>query len=79
MALNEALSIRIDELLAEKGITQYRLAIKSGLSSEAISKIRLQKNKMCAINIIYEIAQGFDMTLEEFFSGPLFSKENITD
>ena len=79
MTLNEALSIRIDELLAENGITQYRLAIKSGLSSEAISKIRLQKNKMCAVNIIYEIAHGFDMTLEEFFDSPLFGTENITD
>lgn len=79
MTLNEALSIRIDELLKKNNITQYRLAIKSGLPSESISKIRLQKNKMCAINIIYEIAQGFDMTLEEFFSSPLFSKENITD
>lgn len=79
MTLNEALSIRINELLEEKNITQYRLAMNSGLPSEAISKIRLQKNKMCAINVIYEIAQGFDMTLEDFFSSPLFSKENITD
>ena len=79
MTLNEALSIRIDELLAEKNITQYRLAIKSGLPSQAISKIRLQRNKMCAVNIIYEIAQGFDMTLEEFFGSPLFGKENLTD
>ena len=79
MTLNEALSIRIRELLEEKQMTQYRLFKNSGISAQAINKIIKQKNKMNALNIIYQIAQGFQMTLQEFFDSPLFGYENITD
>jgi transcriptional regulator with XRE-family HTH domain len=79
MTLNKAIAIRIDELLKEHDITQYRLAVKSGVFAQSISDIRHQKNKTNAINIVYQIAQGFGMTLKEFFDCPLFSYENITD
>ena len=79
MTLNEAIALRIDELLREKNMTQYRLAANSGVTAQSIHDIRRQKNKTNAVNIIYEIAQGFGMDLPEFFDSPLFRDGNITD
>ena len=79
MTLTEALSIRINELLKEREITQYKLYSLSGVSQSTISDIRHQYNKKVTLNIIYEIAQGFNMDLPTFFDSPLFKNGNITD
>lgn len=79
MTFNEALAARINELLSEKGMTQYRLAMNSGVTAQNIDHIRRQRNQTNAVNIIYQIAQGFGMTLKEFFYSPLFDIENIID
>ena len=79
MTFNEALAARINELLSEKGMTQYRLAMNSGVTAQNIDHIRWQRNQTNAVNIIYQIAQGFGMTLKEFFDSPLFDIENIID
>lgn len=79
MTLTEALSLRVNELLEERKLTQYRLSILSGVSQSTIGDIRHQRNKTVNIRIIYEIAQGFSMELPEFFDSPLFKNGNITD
>ena len=79
MSFNEALSRRINELLKKYNISQYRLAMNSGIPPQCISDIRHQKNKTNAVNIIFTIAQGFGLTLKQFFDSPLFAYENITD
>ena len=79
MTFNEALATRITELLKEKDMTQYRLAMNSGVVAQSIDNIRRQRNKTNAVNIVFQIAQGFGMTLKEFFDSPLFDIENITD
>ena len=79
MTLNEAIAIRINVLLKEKSMTQYQLFLNSGVPPQSISDIRHQKNKTNAVNIIYNIARGFNMPLNKFFDGPLFTLENITD
>ncbi|MCI8458923.1 MAG: helix-turn-helix transcriptional regulator [Clostridia bacterium] len=60
-------------------MTQYALFKRSGVSAQAINKIVKQKNKMNALNIVFQIAQGFQMTLCEFFDSPLFGYETVTD
>lgn len=79
MTFNEALATRINELLKEEDMTQYRLAMNSGVVAQSIDNIRRQRNKTNAVNIVFQIAQGFGMTLKEFFDSPLFDIENITD
>lgn len=79
MTLNEALAARIEELLAQKGMTQYRLALESGVVAPILSDIRHCKNRTTALYIVYDIAQGFGMDLPEFFDSPLFRDGNITD
>lgn len=79
MTLAEALSLRIDQLVEERNLTQYRLAQLSGLAETTIADIRKMRNRGTNIQNINAIAQGLEMDLTEFFSSPLFSRENITD
>ncbi len=79
MTLTEALSLRLNELLQERKLTQYRLSMLSGVSQSTIGDIRHQRNKTVNIRIIYEIAQGFKMDLPDFFDSPLFKNGNIMD
>ena len=77
MNLADAVAMRIEELLTERNITQYRLSQISGVPQATISDIRLKKNKSVNLTIIYEIADGVEMGLDEFFDSPLFKRENI--
>ena len=79
MTLTEAISIRINELMEERKLTQYRLSMLSGVSQSTIGDIRWQRNKSVNLRIIYEIAQGFKMDLIQFFNSSLFKGDNITD
>ncbi len=79
MTLNEALAIRINELLEEQQMTQYALFKASGVSPQEIDHIRRQRNNMNSFNIIFQLAHGFGMELSEFIDTPLFLYKNITD
>ncbi len=79
MTLSEAVATRIDELLDEKKMTQYRLAQLSGLAQTTIADIRKMRNKGTNIQNINAIAQGFGIDIAEFFNSPLFKGESITD
>lgn len=79
MTLIKALSIRIDELMEEKKLTQYKLAQLSGIAETTIADIRKMRNRGTNIQNINAIAQGMEIDLIEFFNSPLFKRENITD
>ncbi|MBQ8659189.1 MAG: helix-turn-helix transcriptional regulator [Clostridia bacterium] len=75
----EALSIRLKELLTEKGITAYKLSSLSGVSEATISDIKLIRNKSVGLDILQALAHGMGIGLDEFFNSPLFKYENIID
>ena len=79
MTLSEALAIRVNELMEEKKLTQYRLAQLSGIAETTIADIRKMRNKGTNIHNINSIAQGMGIDLIQFFNSPLFERENITD
>ena len=79
MSIAEALAARVEELLEQHNVTQYRLSMLSGVSQATISDIRLKKNRAVNVRILYELSQGFGMELADFFDNPLFRNGNITD
>ncbi len=79
MTLSEAVAIRIEELLSENKLTQYKLSQLSGVSQATISDIRLKKNKSVNLRVIYELMDGMNLSLTDFFGSPLFDKDNIVD
>ena len=79
MKLNQAVSERIKELCAERKITQYGLYIKSGVPQSTLSTITNCTFQSVKLRIIYEICEGFEITLSDFFDSPLFDRTNIED
>ena len=68
MTLSEAVATRIDELLDEKKMTQYRLAQLSGLAQTTIADIRKMRNKGTNIQNMNAIAQGFGIDISQFIA-----------
>ena len=79
MQLNEAISKRIAELCEEYNINQYQLSKKSGVPQSTLSTIMKCTFPSTKIRIIYEICEGLEIELGDFFASPLFQRENITD
>ncbi len=79
MKLNEAISLRLQELLNEKKMTAYKLFSMSGVSQATISDLKNKNNSGVNVRILYELCEGFGIGLSEFFDSPLFEKGNIID
>ncbi len=79
MQLNEAISKRISELCRERNMTQYRLSMKSGVPQSTLSTIMSCSFPRVKMRIIYEICEGFEINIKDFFDSPLFDRENLTD
>lgn len=77
MHLNEAVSKRVSELLAQRGMTQYQLFTKSGVPKSTINNILKCSYDSVKLRIIHEICQGFQISITEFFQSPLFDEVNL--
>lgn len=79
MHLNEAISLRIRELCKQKGFTQYALSMKSGVPQSTLSTIINCSFPSMKMRIVYEICEGFEISIKEFFDSPIFDRENLID
>ena len=77
MKLNEALSKRLQELLQQRGMTQYQLYIKSGVPRSTIGNVIHCTYDSIKLRIIHEMCQGLGIGINEFFDSPLFDEENL--
>ena len=77
MKLNQAVSIRVSQLLKERGMTQYQLFTKSGVPKATISNVMNCAYDSVKLRIIHEICQGFEISMTEFFQSPLFEEVNL--
>lgn len=75
--VNHAVALRIKELLKATGMTQYRLAMNSGVSHSTLKNIIHETVNNNLLSTIILIAGGFDMTVSEFLDSPLFLEENL--
>ena len=79
MKLNEAISKRLTQLLEEKSMSAYALFVKSGVSQSTISDLKNMNNDGVNLRILYELCEGFEISIKEFFDSSLFTRENIID
>ena len=77
MKLNQAVSMRITELLKQQGMTQYQLYIKSGVPKSTLSNLISCSYDSVKLRIIHEICQGFEIPIQKFFDSPLFDEVNL--
>ena len=77
MQLNQAVSLRILELLEAKGMTQYQLHVRSGLPKSTIHNLISCTYDSVKLRIIHEVCQGFQVSMTEFFDSTLFREDNL--
>ena len=58
---------RIRSLMQERGWSEYRLAIASGLSQSTVANI-FNRNTTPSVTTLESICNGFGITLSQFFS-----------
>ena len=77
MQLNEAISKRLRELLAQRDMTPYQLFIKSGVPKSTIGNILSCAYPSMKLRIIHEMCQGLEISMIDFFNSPLFAETNL--
>jgi len=77
MTLTNAVIERLNNLIAEKGINQYKIYKDGGVARSTISQLLSGKRERIELQTLYEIISTMGITLQEFFSDPLF--DEITD
>ena len=75
--VNHALALRISELLIEKNMSRYRLALNSGVTHSTLKNILHETVNDNLLSTTILIAGGFDMTVSEFLDSHLFWEENL--
>ena len=58
---------RIKELMQERGWSEYRLAIASGLSQSTVANI-FNRNTTPSVTTLESMCNGFGITLAQFFA-----------
>lgn len=77
MKLNQAVSLRLQELLKERCMTQYQLFTKSGVPKTTIHNLIHCSYDSVKLRILHELCQGFEISISEFFQSPLFDEINL--
>lgn len=79
MLLSEAINLRINQLLEENNLTEYKLSYRAGISNSIISDCRRGKVKEPSISSIIHICEGLNIELKDFFDSPYFNEVEVND
>ena len=77
MTICQAVAKRINQLLIERKMTQYRLEQESGIQHGTMNCIMSSRNMGIELNTVMMIARGFQMTIIEFLDDSIFESENL--
>lgn len=72
MQICEATVKRIEELRKRERLTLYALAYKTGMPPSTLKCIMNGRSKNQGIVNIKKIAEGFNMTIREFYNSEIF-------
>jgi len=77
MKLIEAVAKRLNNLLIENKMTQYALCKKIAIDPSNIYNIIYGRCKTITLDKLFLLAEGFDMTAQQFLDDDLFKPENL--
>ena len=75
MQLNQAVSMRLSQLLQEKSMTQYQLFMKSGVPKSTINNVIRGNYTTMKLSILHELCQGLGISLSTFFTRRTWTPE----
>ena len=77
MTLYDAVLQRLKQVMAEKNASLYTLNKEGGIPKSTLSQVLNKKQSKIGLDLLYEILSTMGVTLQEFFSDPIF--EEVTD
>ena len=77
MQLNQAVSERLKELLAENNMTNYELFKRCGVQKSTIGNLVNCTYDSVVLRVLHELCRGLGISLTEFFDSPLFDEGNL--
>jgi transcriptional regulator with XRE-family HTH domain len=77
LTVNEAVILRVTELLKLRGMTRYRLEQNSDIQHSQMDFILKNRNKTVTFTTVIKLAKGFNMTLLEFLNSAYFDAVNL--
>lgn len=77
MKLQKAVALRISNLLIKNNMSRYALCKKIVMPEQTLKNIIDERNKDIELSTVAKIADGFDLSLEEFFKNELFDKNEL--
>lgn len=77
MKSSTAIALRISKLLVKSGMSRYKLCRKIAISETTLKHILDEEYKSVNFDTIVLLADGFDMTIQEFLNDDLFLRENL--
>lgn len=77
MKLQKAVALRISELLLKNNMTRYALCKKIVIPEQTLKNIVDERNKDIKLSTIAKIADGFDLSIEEFFGDIMFKRDTL--
>lgn len=72
MDIGEAVRTRILELCGQRALSVNRLSILSGVTQSTLNNIVSGRNHSTTVSTIQKLCDGLGITVEEFFTSPLF-------
>ena len=75
--ISEAVTIRLKELLDERGLSVYKLERRSAVSHDTLKSIMKGKTKGVNLKTLIALSDGLGMTGSEFLNSELFSYDNL--
>lgn len=77
MRLSTAVSLRINAILQEKNISQYRLEKSIAMPHNTMKTLMGGKNSGVNLKTVMQIIRGLNMTTSQFFDDPLFENPDL--
>ena len=77
MTTNDAVAIRIKQLLQKRHMTLYRPEQRSGVYHGAMDRIMKGKNQTISLSTLLKLAQGFDMSVLQFLDDDVFLSDKL--
>ena len=77
MKSTTAIALRISKLLITHNMTRYKLCRKIAMSEVTLKHILDEEYESIRFDTLVLIADGFDMTVQEFLDDELFKRDNL--
>lgn len=75
--ISEAVTIRLKELLDERGLSVYKLERRSAVSHDTLKSIIKGKTKGVNLKTLIALSDGLGITVSDFLNSELFSYDNL--